>query len=53
MYEDKKTENWNNECIAQDIDKMHCQVSPLSYASNTKNILFETWCLLIPSISLL
>ena len=40
MHEYKKTENWNNECIAQFIDKMNCQISPLSYASNTKTILF-------------
>ena len=39
MYEDKKTEKWNNECIAQFNEKMHCQVSPLSYTSNTKTIL--------------
>ena len=38
MYEDKKTENWNNEYIAQFIAKMHVQVSPLTYASNTKII---------------
>ena len=30
MYENKKTGNRNNECIAQFIDQMHCQVSPLS-----------------------
>ena len=40
MYEDKKYENWNNECIAQFIDKMHGLVSPLSYTSNAKTILF-------------
>ena len=34
MYQDKK-----NEYIAQLIDTMHCQVSPLSYTSNTKIIL--------------
>ena len=39
MHEDKKTENWNNEYTAQFIDTMHCRFSPLSFASNTKNIL--------------
>ena len=40
MYEDKKIENSNNECMAQFNDKMHRQVSPLSYTSNSKTILF-------------
>ena len=38
MYEDKKIENWNNYYIAQFIDTMHCQVSPVSYAISTKTI---------------
>ena len=29
-----------SDCIAQFIEKMHCQVSPLSYTINTKTILF-------------
>ena len=32
-------DNWNNEYTVQFIDTMHCQVSPLSYTSNTKTIL--------------
>ena len=39
MYEDKKTENLNNEYISQFIDTLRCRVSPLSYTSNTKTIL--------------
>ena len=38
MYEDKKIENWNNECIAQFIDTIHYPVSELRYTSNTKTI---------------
>ena len=38
MYEDKKIENGNNYYIAQFIDTMHCQVSPLSYTRSTKII---------------
>ena len=52
MYEDKKIENLNNEYIAQ-FNAMQCRVSPLSYTSNIKTILSQTWCLLIRSISLL
>ena len=37
MHEDKKIEIMS--IIAQFIDTMHCQVSPLSYTSNTKTIL--------------
>ena len=40
MYEDKKNKNWNNECIAQFIGKIHRQVVQLSYTTNTKTILF-------------
>ena len=38
-FENFKIENWNNEYIAQFIDTIHCQVSPLSYTSNIKAIL--------------
>ena len=34
-----KIKNWNNEYTVQFIDTMHRQVSPLSYANNTKTIL--------------
>ena len=52
MYEDKKIENWNSEYIAQFIDAMHRQISPLSYTSNTKTILSQI-AKLFRSISLL
>ena len=38
MYEDKKTENWNNEFITQFIDTMHCRVYLLCNKSKTKTL---------------
>ena len=36
-----RSENWNNEYTVQFTHTIHCQVSPLSYTSNTNTILPE------------